>query len=115
MKKFIRVVTTKSFDEQQSLRRKLNEMGFYVLSLPDNVLEVNVIEEDVPIETKIFEFLTGGSMKKERKSSYERFIRKCNCCNKKTIHVLEATVTVCVECNETTQDDSDLFGNEEKE
>lgn len=45
MKKFIRVLQMENEDEQIKMRSYLNDMGFYVLSLPNYMLEVNVIED----------------------------------------------------------------------
>lgn len=106
MKKFIRVLQTDNEDQQQTLRRKLNSLGFYVLSLPDYMLEVNVIEEQEPIEQKLIGFF-GGIMKKKKEKSYERVFKYCESCDKTTVHVLETTVTICTDCNQTHDNDAD--------
>lgn len=42
---------------------------------------------------------------------YERAYKYCEVCEKKTAHIIEATVSVCSKCNETTDSDAeDLFG-----
>lgn len=45
MKKFVRIISTANEDEQIKMRSYLNDLGFYVLSLPNFLLEVNVIED----------------------------------------------------------------------
>ncbi len=47
-------------DTRDSLRQDLNKMGFYVLTGSGDSLDVYVVDDDTPIDMKIWYILTRG-------------------------------------------------------
>jgi hypothetical protein len=57
MKRFIRIIDAKDEYNQLEIRDYLNELGFYVLLLPNNMLEVNVISDDSCWIDNLFKYI----------------------------------------------------------
>lgn len=62
MKKFVSIVSTKDEYEQIKTRLYLNSLGFYVLSLPNNMLEVNVIVYKYTLFDMLMTYITGRKL-----------------------------------------------------
>ena len=46
---------------------------------------------------------------KEQGGAYDKVWKRCDCCNHKSIHLVEATISTCTECNQTTDSDADAL------
>lgn len=55
MKKHIRYLVTHDDSERESIKNYLNHLNFYVLTVSDDMLDVNVIEEEYDLMEDIWE------------------------------------------------------------
>jgi hypothetical protein len=60
MKKYIRTMQFLTWQDKETMRKYLNDLGFYCLSFGNTYLEVYVIEDKVNIFDKWLTKLTGG-------------------------------------------------------